>query len=131
LAEKTVVEFMEKEVILVADKVLIKPDLPSDKTDSGLYLPQGVKEKEKVNSGEILKVGPGYPVPDPSLLNQEPWSQGSKKRFFPLQAQEGDRCIFMREQAIEVSFEEKKCLVVAHSAILLLIRDPIDSLKNI
>lgn len=113
---------MKKELIVVGDKVLIEPDEGEDRTDSGLYLPQGVKEKEKVQSGRIVKTGPGYPVPDPSLLDQEPWLKASKDKYFPLQAKEGDYCIFLRDQGIEIKFEKKRLIVVPHSAILVLTR---------
>ena len=49
-------------IIVVGDRVLIKPEDNLQKTNSGLYLPPGVKEKEKVQGGYIVKVGPGYPV---------------------------------------------------------------------
>ncbi|MCF7870937.1 MAG: co-chaperone GroES family protein [Candidatus Omnitrophica bacterium] len=112
-----------KELILIGDKVLIKPSSGDDKTDSGLYLPQGVKEKEKVQSGRIVKVGPGYPVADPSSLEQEPWVKPAKDKYFPLQAKEGDYCIFLRQEGIEIKYEGKNYTVVAHSAVLLLIRE--------
>jgi len=41
----------EKEIIIIGDRVLINPDPGKDRTDSGLYLPQGLTEKEKVNGG--------------------------------------------------------------------------------
>ncbi len=123
---------MKKELILVGDRVLIEPDMGNGKTDSGLYLPQGVKEKEKINTGKVVKAGPGYPVPDPSILDQEPWLKVSKDKYFPLQAKEGDYCIFLREQGIEIKFEDKRYVVVPHSAILVLFRDSIDEqLKGI
>ena len=123
---------MKKELILVGDRVLIEPDVGNGKTDSGLYLPQGVKEKEKINTGKVVKAGPGYPVPDPSILDQEPWLKVSKDKYFPLQAKEGDYCIFLREQGIEIKFEDKRYVVVPHSAILVLFRDSIDEqLKGI
>jgi len=34
--------------ILVGDRVLIKPKTPQHKTKSGLYLPPGIQEKEKI-----------------------------------------------------------------------------------
>lgn len=115
---------MDKEIILVGDKVLVEVFDDEDKTGSGLYLPQGVKEKEKVAMGKIVKTGPGYPIFDPTVLEQEPWTKNySKERYFPLQAQEGDTCIFVKEQGVEVEFERKKYLVIPHSAILVLIRD--------
>ena len=49
--------------IMVGDRVLVKPKNPSGKTKSGLYLPPSVQENEKVQSGYIVKVGPGYPIP--------------------------------------------------------------------
>ena len=70
---------MKKELILVGDKVLVDPDKENEKTDTGLYLPQGIKERERVRSGRIAKIGPGYPVPDPSLINQEPWLKNAPK----------------------------------------------------
>ena len=44
-------------------------------------------------------------------------------RYIPLQTREGDYAIFLREQAIEVEFEEKKYLIVPQSAVLMLVRD--------
>jgi co-chaperonin GroES (HSP10) len=114
---------MTKELILVGDKVLIDPDEGEGRTYAGLYLPQNVREKEKVLTGRVVKTGPGYPVPDPNVLDQEPWKKTSADKYFPLQAKEGDYCIFLREQAVEIEFEKKKYMVVPHSAILVLIRE--------
>lgn len=114
---------MEKELILVGDRVLILPDEDQDRTDTGLYLPQGVKEREKVQSGTVIKTGPGYPIPDPSALEIEPWQTPKiESRYFPLQAKEGDYCIFLRNAGIEMEFEKKKYVVVPHSAILVIVR---------
>jgi co-chaperonin GroES (HSP10) len=114
---------MPKELLLVGDKVLIEPDEGEGKTDAGLYLPQNVREKEKVHAGRIVKVGPGYPVPDPSTLSDEPWVKASKDKYFPLQAKRGDYCIFLRDQGIEITFEKKRYIVASQSALLVLIRD--------
>jgi len=51
-----------KNLIIVGDRVLIKPKSLSDKTKTGLYLPPGVQEKEIVQSGYVMKAGPGYPL---------------------------------------------------------------------
>jgi co-chaperonin GroES (HSP10) len=124
---------MSKDIILVGDRVLIEPDEAEDKTDTGLYLPQGIKEREKVQAGRVVKAGPGYPVPDPSLLEQKPWERVSATgTYFPLQAQEGDYCIFLRDQGVEIRFEGKRLIVVPHSSIIALIRDSIEEqLKDI
>ena len=114
---------MDKELIVVGDRVLILPDEGGDRTDSGLYLPQGVKEKDKVQAGTIIKTGPGYPIPDPAALEIEPWQAPKfENKYFPLQARPGDYCIFLRSSGIEIEFEGKKYIVVPHSAILVLVR---------
>lgn len=117
----------KKNLIIVGDRVLVDPDERSDKTTSGLYLPPTVKEKEKVVGGHITKVGPGYPVHDPNLIVEEPWSSHKRidLKYIPLQAAEGDYAIFLKEAAVEIEFEGKKYLIVPHSAILALVRTEI------
>ncbi|MBX2842252.1 MAG: co-chaperone GroES family protein, partial [Flammeovirgaceae bacterium] len=66
-------------IIVVGDRVLIKPKTPTDKTKSGLFLPPGVQEKEKIQSGYVIKVGPGYPLPPPSDEFEEPWKVNNEK----------------------------------------------------
>ena len=119
---------MQKELIVVRDRVFILPDDGEDRTDTGLYLPQGVKEKEKVQGGTVVMTGPGYPIPDPSALEVEPWQIPKfENKYFPLQAKEGDYCIFLRNAGIEIEFQQKKYMVVPHSAILVILRS---KLKN-
>ncbi|MBU2221215.1 MAG: co-chaperone GroES family protein, partial [Candidatus Omnitrophica bacterium] len=91
---------------------------------TGLYLPQGVKEKEKVQAGRIVKTGPGYPIPDPAALEIEPWQAPQiESKYFPLQAKEGDYCIFLRNAGVEIEYESKKYIIVPHSAILVILRN--------
>ncbi len=113
-----------KQFIVVGDRVLILPDGDKERNEHGLYLPPSVREKEKVQSGYVVKVGPGYPVPNPQFIDQEPWSTTPKEpvKYIPLQAEEGDYAIFLRDQAIEIEYESKKYLIVSQSAILVLIR---------
>ncbi len=116
-----------RNLIVVGDRVLIEPDERMNKTTSGLYLPPTVKEKEKVMGGHTVKVGPGYPVHDPNVVIEEPWSSKNKleMKYIPLQASEGDYAIFLRDAAVEIEFEGKKYLIVPHSAILALVRTEI------
>jgi co-chaperonin GroES (HSP10) len=106
--------YRRKNMIVVGDKVLIIPDSDKERTEAGLYLPPTVKEKEKVQSGYVVKVGPGYPVPNPNYLDQESWSTTPKEpvKYIPLQVEEGDYAIFLRDQAIEIEYETKKYLIV-------------------
>ncbi len=111
-----------KKVILTGDRVLIKPLKPEEKTSSGLYLPSGVYQTEKVLKGYIMKTGPGYALPSP--FDEEPWkSEVDSVRYMPLQAKEGDLAIFMVEHAIEIKYNNEKYFVMPHNAILLLERE--------
>ncbi|MFI5253546.1 MAG: co-chaperone GroES [Bacteroidota bacterium] len=115
---------IRKQIIVVGDRVLIIPDSDKDRSEHGLFLPPSVKEKEKIQGGYILKVGPGYPVPNPQFIDQEIWSNTPKEpvKYIPLQAEEGDYALFLKDHAIEIEFEHKKYLIVPQSAILVLIR---------
>jgi len=114
----------KKNIIVVGDRVLIDPDAGSDKTSSGLYLPPTVREKEKVQGGSVVKTGPGYAIPESTP--EESWKAGAKEvKYMPLQAKEGDYAIFLKDAAMEIEFEEKKYLIVPHSAILALVRTEI------
>lgn len=114
-----------KEIIIIGDRVLISPDYSKDKTDSGLYLPQGIAEKEKVNAGYVVKIGPGYIVPF-APDSTEPWSTRKKEpHYIPLQVRMGDYAIFLRKEAIEIEYEEKKYLIVSQSGILAVVRSKI------
>jgi chaperonin GroES len=109
--------------IMVGDRVLIKPKSPLDKTKSGLYLPPGVQEKERIHAGYVLKVGPGYPIPAIHEVD-EPWKDKSDDvKYVPLQPKEGDLAIYLQTNAFEIEFKKEKYIIVPHSAILMLIRD--------
>ncbi len=108
--------------IVVGDRVLIRPEEQTNKTDSGLFLPLGVVEKEKIQSGYVIKVGPGYATA--ANIEDEPWKESKEGvKYIPLQAKVGDLAIFLRKEAFEIEFEKEKFLIVPHSAILLFIRN--------
>jgi len=112
-----------KKLILVGDRVLIRLKKPNEKTGSGLYLPPGVQEKEKVQQGYIIKAGPGYPIPMPTE-DSEPWmDQEEKIKYMPLQAKEGDLAIFLLSGAHEVVYENEKYFIVSQGSILMLERE--------
>ena len=115
-----------KEIIVVGDRVLIQPDKNKMKTPHGLYLPQGVEEKEKVQSGLVVKIGPGYPLPDPSTSADEPWSKAQADiKYLALQAEVGDYVIFLRKSGVEIEYEGEKYIIVPHHSILLIERNNI------
>lgn len=112
-----------KKLIVVGDRLLIRIKKSPDKTESGLYLPPGVQEKEKVQSGYVIKVGPGYPIPMPTD-EDEPWKDKDEKiKYIPLQAQEGDLAVFLQKGAVEVQYQGEKLFIVPQSSVLMLERE--------
>lgn len=111
-----------KKLIVIGDRVLIRPSKPNEKTESGLYLPPGVQEKEKVQQGVVIKTGPGFVIPMP--VEEEPWKTDEEKvKYVPLQAKEGDLAIFLVSAATEIVYEGNKYYIVQQSAILMLERE--------
>ena len=109
-------------LIIIGDRVLIKPAKDNERTESGLYLPPGVQEREKVQQGYIIKTGPGYVVPIPA--EEESWKgQEEQVKYIPLQAKEGDLAIFLLSGATEVMYSGEKYFIVPQSAILMLERE--------
>jgi chaperonin GroES len=110
-----------RSLIVVGDRVLIKPKSPSDRTHSGLYLPPTVTEREQVQTGYVIKVGPGYPIP--AAVEDEPWKETEEKvKYMPLQAKEGDLAIYLQRNAIELEYDGEKYVIVPQASILMLDR---------
>lgn len=112
-----------KKLIVVGDRVLIQPVKQTEKTESGLYLPPGVQEKEKIQSGYVIKVGPGYPLPMPADEDEMWKGKEEQVKYLPLQAQEGDLAIFLQRGAVEVIYEKEKYFIVPQASILMLERE--------
>jgi co-chaperonin GroES (HSP10) len=113
-------------MIVVGDRVLVKQDRPEERTEVGLYLPETVVAKEKVQGGIIVATGPGLALPNPEQENDdEPWRETAprKPRHLPMQAEVGDYALFLKKHAVELRHEKQEYLIVPHAAILLLLRD--------
>jgi chaperonin GroES len=111
-----------KKLIVIGDRVLVRPTKANERTESGLYLPPGVQEKEKVQQGYVIKTGPGYAIPMP--IEDESWKGHDEQvKYIPLQAKEGDLAVFLVSGATEVLYENEKYYIVPQSAILMLERE--------
>jgi co-chaperonin GroES (HSP10) len=114
----------KKRLLVVGDRVLVKPEEGEERSKVGLYLPPTAVDNQAVQGGEIVATGPGLPMPDPSDTNDEPWRTGPREtRFVPMQACAGDYALFFRKAAVEITFESDRYLVVPQSAILALMRE--------
>lgn len=111
-----------QKLIIIGDRMLIRPSKPNERTDSGLYLPPGVGEREKIQTGYVIKTGPGYVIPMPP--EDEHWKSSEEQiKYIPLQAREGDLAIFLVSGATEVMYQGEKYFIVPQSAILMLERE--------
>ena len=116
-----------KQVLVVGERVLIRPDIGEKKSPAGLYLPPSVIEKQEVKGGIVVEVGPGIPLGSPDSTFDEPWKEKrSDVKYIPTQAEVGDYALFLGKASIEIKIEEKDYLIVSQSSILILIRDDIE-----
>ena len=110
-------------LIMIGDRVLIKPKSPQNQTKSGLFLPPNVQESEKVLSGYVVKVGPGYPIPAIAEIEESWKAKNENVQYVPIQPKEGDIAVYLQNSAIDIEFNGNKYVIVPQSSILLLMRD--------
>jgi co-chaperonin GroES (HSP10) len=114
----------KKRLIVVGDRVLVKPEEGEDRSRVGLYLPASAVDNQAVQTGTVVATGPGTPISAPADLDDEPWNiGGGEAKYLPVQARPGDYAIFFRRAAVEITFEGDKYLVVPQAAILVLVRE--------
>lgn len=112
-----------EKIVMVGDKVLVRPKNPNLQTSSGLYLPPAAIEKESIQAGYVIKVGPGYPVP---AINDEveSWKENQEAvKYIPLQVKTGDLAVYMSKSGFDVEFKGEKYTILSHSSIVMIIRD--------
>ena len=99
-------------LIVIGDRILIKPKIPQSKTKSGLLLPPGVNENEKVQIGFVVKVGPGYPIPSVND-NDEPWKNSPMNQNMSHSSQKKETRLFIsRIVPLKLNLIRKKYIVV-------------------
>ena len=121
-----------KLVIVVGDRVLIRPETGEKKSAGGLYLPPSVVEKQDVRGGIVVEVGPGIPMGNPEDGLSEPWQNLDNKgtKYIPSQAEIGDYALYLNKASIEINVENVEYLIVPQSAILVLIRDDFSDITH-
>ena len=116
---------------MVGDRVLVSPDEGERTTTAGLVLPASVAEKERIQGGRVVSIGPGYVIPNPEFSESETWIQNRDAvRYLPLQARPGDYAFFIRKEAVEIEFEKSTYLIISHGAILALHRSDADDILD-
>ncbi len=88
------------------DRIIVKRDEAESKTESGIYLPEGSKDRPK--TGVIQAVGDG-------ALNKD---DGTR---VPLTVKAGDRVIFSSYAGTEVKIDNQELLIMSEEDILAVI----------
>ena len=116
-----------KNILVVGDRILVRPDKGEKKSPAGLYLPPSVVEKQDVRGGIVVEVGPGIPLGSPESSFDEPWKDKNNHiKYLPTQVEIGDYALFLSKASIELEIENEAYLILSQSAVLILIRDNID-----
>ena len=84
----------------LADRVVVEPKEAETKTASGLYIPDTAKEKPQ--QGTVIAVGPGT-------------------KDVEMEVKVGDVVLYGKYAGTEVSFEDKKYLIMKQTDILAII----------
>ena len=84
----------------LADRVVVEPKEAETKTAPGLYIPDTAKEKPQ--QGTVIAVGPGT-------------------KDVEMEVKVGDVVLYGKYAGTEVSFEDKKYLIMKQSDILAII----------
>ena len=84
----------------MADRVVVEPKEAETKTASGLYIPDTAKEKPQ--QGTVIAVGPGT-------------------KDVEMEVKVGDVVLYGKYAGTEVTFEDKKYLIMKQSDILAII----------
>lgn len=84
------------------DRVLVKPSDPEEKTASGLYLPQGAKEKPQ--QGTVVATGPGRLLKD-------------GKRA-PVSVRKGETVVYGKYSGSEIEIKGVKHVILEESDLL-------------
>ncbi len=86
----------------IDDRVLIKPSAAEERTASGIFLPEGAKEKPM--TGKVVAVGPGS-------VNDD----GSRT---PVSVKPGDTVLYGKYAGTEVEVEDEKLIIARESELL-------------
>lgn len=84
----------------LSDRVLVEPQEAQTKTASGIFIPDSAQEKPQ--QGKVIAAGPG-------------------KKDEPMEVKEGDVVLYGKYAGTEVTFEDKKYLIVKQSDILAIL----------
>ena len=90
----------------LADRIVVRPLDPQEKTKSGLVLPDTAKEKPQ--EGKVLAVGSGRLLDDGTVKN--------------LEIKNGDRVLYGKYSGTEVTLEGQDYLILREEDVLAVVQ---------
>jgi chaperonin GroES len=89
----------------LGDRVVIKPQAAEEKTRGGLIIPDTAKERPVI--GEVLAAGPGR--------------KGDDGKLIPMEVKVGDKVMYGKYSATEVTIDGEELLVMRESDIIAVV----------
>lgn len=86
------------------DRVLVRPKVQEEKTRGGIYIPRTAESQDQATEGEVLAVGPGYPLPN--------------GKVHPIDLQVGDRVLFGKFAPVKVVVDGEELILVREEEVL-------------
>ena len=84
------------------DRIIVQPDIAEDRTASGIYLPEGAKEKPM--TGKVVVTGPGTLSDD-----------GSRAKVC---VKKGDKVLYGKYSGTEVEVDGKTLMIMSEGELL-------------
>ena len=114
-----------KNIVVIGDRILIKPLEASNKTGH-----------DAVHTGLVVKVGPGYPLPvtqdsDAVFRGESP----DEVKYLPLQVKEGDEALYLHANGHEIEIDGETYVIISQNAVLMVMRqdvpDDVSGIENL
>jgi len=95
------------QVILLEDRILVKPLEAEEKSKGGIILPDTAKEKPQ--EGKVIAIGKGKLTEDGKLL--------------PLEVKVGDRILYSKYAGTEIKINGEEHLIIRQEDVLAIIKE--------
>jgi len=89
----------------LGNNVLIKPDVPAEKSGGGLFLPE--QSREKPQEGTVVALGTG--------------GRDDKGKLVPFDVKVGDKVLVAKYGGVEITHDGHKCKIVNAEDLLAII----------
>lgn len=90
---------------LLENRVLIKPDAPTEVTEGGIIIPETAKQR--TGKGEVIDCGAGYVVKEGNLAGMR----------VPMTVRVGDKVLYDPDAGMDLEIDKQKVLMILETGI--------------